>query len=199
MSDTETYSLSEAAFVLGQPVSEVRRTIERKGIRCQLIIRGGRRMRVLDHKTLVFLNWARDHQDEIKPALWQKLYANLTEHSVLPTHIDAGVFRVSLREAAQQVLRRLGALRDQANQIEFTEDGDAVLKGTDVEVHRIAGLLQGDMSRDEVLGDYPSLSADQVDLAVSYAAAHPKPGRPYPPLSAKAALRKADLSALDAD
>lgn len=66
MSDTQTYSLSEAAFVLGQPASEVRRTIERKGVRCHLIIRGGRRMRALDHITLVFLTWARDHQDEIK-------------------------------------------------------------------------------------------------------------------------------------
>lgn len=118
---------------------------------------------------------------------------------MLPAHIDAGVFRASLREAAQQVLRRLTALRDLENRIELSESGDAVLKGTDVEVHRIAALLQGGMSRDEVLGDYPSLSADQVDFAMAYAAAHPKPGRPYPSLTAKAALRKADFSALEAE
>lgn len=102
--------------------------------------------------------------------------ANLTKHTALPPQrFDLGP------------------------QVELNEDGRAVLKGTSVEAHRIAALIQGGMSREEVLGDYPSLNAEQVDFAVSYAAAHPNPGPPYPRLSAKAALRAADLSALDLD
>jgi hypothetical protein len=41
-------------------------------------------------------------------------------------------------------------------EIEFRSDGEAVLKGTDVEAHRIAALLAGGMSAEEVRQDYPS-------------------------------------------
>jgi len=85
------------------------------------------------------------------------------------------------------------------SQIEVRPNGDVVLKGTTIEVYRIAALVEGGMSRQEILGDYPSLTADQVDLAEAYAKAHPNRGRSYPPLTAKAALRQADLSALDLD
>ena len=85
------------------------------------------------------------------------------------------------------------------SQIEIRPNGDAVLKGTTIEVYRIAALIGGGMSRQEILGDYPSLTADQVEFAAAYAQAHPNLGRPYPPLTAKAALRQADLSGLDLD
>lgn len=85
------------------------------------------------------------------------------------------------------------------SQTEITSAGDTVLAGTTIEVYRIAALLEGGMSRLEILSDYPSLTADQVDFAEAYAKAHPNPGRPYPRLTAKAALRSADLSALDLD
>jgi hypothetical protein len=44
--------------------------------------------------------------------------------------------------------------------------------------------------KEEVLADYPNLSSGKVDAAVKYARAHPKQGRPYPGITAKAALRK---------
>lgn len=83
------------------------------------------------------------------------------------------------------------------SQVELRPNGDVVLKGTTIEVYRIAALIEGGMSRQEILGDYPSLTANQVEFAEAYAKAHPNHGRSYPPLTAKAALRQADLSALD--
>ncbi len=65
------------------------------------------------------------------------------------------------------------------------------------EVYRIAALLEGGMPVDAVLADYPSLTFDQVVAAKAYADAHPKPGRPYPPITAKQALRGAGLDAVD--
>jgi hypothetical protein len=48
-----------------------------------------------------------------------------------------------------------------------------------------------------ILADYPSLTREQVLAAKAYADAHPKPGRPYPAITAKQALRSAGLEALD--
>lgn len=84
-------------------------------------------------------------------------------------------------------------------QVEFDKDGNAVLKGSGVEVHRIAALITAGVSVDCVLEDYPSLTADHVDISQAYAAAHPNNGRPYPGITAKAAMRVAERSALDPD
>lgn len=84
-------------------------------------------------------------------------------------------------------------------QIDHDEHGTPLLKGTDIEVHRIAALLTAGVSVDSVLEDDPSLTADQVRSTEAYATAHPDSGRPYPKITAKAAMRAADLSALDND
>jgi hypothetical protein len=75
-----------------------------------------------------------------------------------------------------------------AQSISAREDG-AVIRRTAVEPHRIAALADGGMSIKETLQDYPDLTAEQADASVAYARAHPKPGRPYPHSTVKAALR----------
>lgn len=199
MSEAAVYPLAKAAFVLRERVDEVRRKVDRKEVEYQFISFGGRNVRAVDHKTLVFLCWAREHEEDLKPALRKKLYENLTRHKRLPSHITSGVFSASLDEAAKQVRARLETLRELETQVEQNAAGETVLKDTDVEVHRIAALLSGGMSVDEVREDYPSLTADQIAFAATYAAAHPKAGRPYPKLTAKAALARTDFSALDID
>ena len=79
----------------------------------------------------------------------------------------------------------------------FRSDGEPLIKETEVEVHRIAALVAGGMSIDEILADYPSLTRGAIDSAIAYASAHPKPGRPFPRLTAKRALRAAGFEALD--
>ncbi len=77
--------------------------------------------------------------------------------------------------------------------IEIDGRGRAVIAGTTVEVHRIAALLDGEMYLDEVVRDYVTLSRAQVLAARAYSDAHPWNGEPYPPLTAKKAMR--DLNA----
>ena len=90
--------------------------------------------------------------------------------------------------------KKLAELHDK---VEFRSDGEALLKGTGIEAHRIAALLDGGMTVDEVLADYPSLARDAVEAAGTYADAYPKAGRPYPRTTIKRALRGAGLEALD--
>lgn len=75
--------------------------------------------------------------------------------------------------------------------------GRAVIAGTAIEAHRVAALLDGGlMDVDEVVGDFVSLTRAQVLAAKSYADAHPWTGEPFPPLTAKKAMREARLDDL---
>ena len=68
-------------------------------------------------------------------------------------------------------------------------DERGVIRGADVEAHRIAALVGGGMRVDEVSKDYPNLTHEQIEAAVQYAATSPKPGRPFPTRTVKAVLR----------
>ena len=92
-----------------------------------------------------------------------------------------------------EVEARARELAELAEKVEFRSDGEPVLKGTNIEVYRIAALLAGGLSVKDILEDYPSLSGDEVAVARAYAEAHPKPGRPYPRTTAKRALQSAGL------
>ncbi len=68
-------------------------------------------------------------------------------------------------------------------------DQDGRIAGTGVEAYRIAALIEGGMSAEEVLRDYPNLTGGEVAAAVAFAKANPWRGAPYPTLTVKAALR----------
>ncbi len=89
-----------------------------------------------------------------------------------------------------------GLPRAPAVGIAFDERGRVVIAGTTVEAHRIAALLDGGMDVDEVVSDFVSLTHAQVLAAKAYADAHPWTGKPYPPLTAKKAMREANLDDL---
>ena len=55
--------------------------------------------------------------------------------------------------------------------------GTPVIRGTRVPVYDVAAVA-AQVPVDEVLKDYPSLTADHVDLAKLYAKANPLRGRP---------------------
>jgi len=84
-----------------------------------------------------------------------------------------------------------------ADKVDYRADGEPVLKGTAIEVHRIAALLDGGLSAQDICTDYPLLDPALVQVARAYAEAHPKPGRPYPRTTLKRALKGAGLEALD--
>ena len=75
--------------------------------------------------------------------------------------------------------------------------GDPLIKGTEIEVYRIAALLDGGVAPEDVLADYPSLTRDQVEFARAYAQANPNSGRSYPKQTFKAAIKALNLDALD--
>jgi uncharacterized protein (DUF433 family) len=94
--------------------------------------------------------------------------------------------KVPAEESTQETLADLG-------EVPLVEE-DVVLacgliRGTSVEAHRIAALVDGGMSVAEILKDYPNLTPTHVDASVNYARAYPKQGRTYPRRTAKSAIR----------
>jgi len=56
--------------------------------------------------------------------------------------------------------------------------GTPCFKGTRIPVHDIAEMVAGGDQKTVILKAYPQLTAEQVDLAVVYAEAYPRRGRP---------------------
>ena len=56
--------------------------------------------------------------------------------------------------------------------------GIPVIRGTRVPVHQIAAVFEAGTPMERILKSYPSLNAQQVELASIYAKAVPQRGRP---------------------
>lgn len=198
MSGTLRFTAAEAAFVLQEPVKSIKRALDEGPVRPVLLDRAGSHVRAIDRSDLFYLYAVRTLRDELTPKARGEFYEALKRQwGPHASEVRFGRFRIAIGDLLEQVEQRTHRLSELADKIEFGRDGEALLKGTTTEVYRIAALLEGGMPVDAVLADYPSLTHDQVMAAKAYAGAHPKPGRPYPPITAKQALRGAGLDALD--
>ncbi len=177
----EHLTTAQAAFVVGAPLDTFKKVVERAPIKPQLVKRGGRNIRQFGQAELVFLH----AYDELKQALTPKSQSEFYE--ALRTSLKRGL--------AKEVA--FGKQRYDIGQHLVLSGKEPVIRGTHIEAHRIAALLDAGATVEDVLRDYPSLKEQQVVAARVYAEAHPKAGRPYPKQTAKAAMRAADLSALD--
>ncbi|WNM10100.1 DUF433 domain-containing protein [Komagataeibacter nataicola] len=64
--------------------------------------------------------------------------------------------------------------------------------------YRVAALAQGQTIK-EIKADYPTLTEEQIESAIAYTEAYPKPGRPYPVRSfRRAAGALAEMGIFDA-
>jgi uncharacterized protein (DUF433 family) len=192
------FTAAEAAFVLREPVRAVKKALDAGPVRPALLQRAGAPVRVIGWPDLFYLFAVRALREELTPKARGEFYEALQREPLeRGREVRFGRFRIAVADLIEEVERRTAELAKLADKVEFRDDGEAVLKGSDVEVYRIAALLAGGLSVDQVLADYPSLSRDAVEVARAYAEAYPKPGRPYPRTTAKRALRGAGLEALD--
>ena len=192
------FTAAEAAFVLREPIRAVKKALDAGPVPSMLRRKSGASVRVIDWSGLLYLYAAKELREELTPKARNEFYAAL--QASLTAHVDevrVGYIRIAISDFLPKVEDRTAALATLARGIEFSEGGEPLLKGTAIEVHRIAALLDGGMSVDDILTDYPSLSRDAVEIAAAYAAVHPKSGRPYPRTTAKRALRASGLDALD--
>jgi uncharacterized protein (DUF433 family) len=198
MAHTAQFTAAEAAFVLREPVRAVKKALDAGPVRPVLLRRAGAAVRAIEWRDLFYLYAVRALRDDLTPKARTEFYEALRQAPIeLRDEVRFGRFRISVGDWVEEVERRTTDLAALANKVEFQTDGEPLLKGTSVEVYRIAALLEGAAPVEQVLEDYPSLSRHQVETAQAYAEAYPKAGRPYPRTSVKSALRGTGLEALD--
>jgi uncharacterized protein (DUF433 family) len=192
------WTTAQAAFVLNEKLDAFKKWVERGPVRPRIVRVGGQRVRRFALGDLVFLFAERELKAELTPKGRAELYAALTKRPIkgAAPEVGFGQFRFEFGRHLAAVESKLQELEALSNEID-TSGGEALIKGTRIEAFRIAALLDGGMTVDAVLRDYPSLSERQVLAAKAYAEINPKVGRPYPKITAKAAMRGSGLDALD--
>jgi uncharacterized protein (DUF433 family) len=200
MAKAETeFTAPQVAYLLRESVGAVKKELDRGPIETKLVTYPGKvgRVRAIGRSDVLYLIAIRALKDELTPKARNEFYRALKRASGKAREVRFGQLCVNLDVFKDQVERRTRELNRLQDKVEFRKDGEPVLKGTDLEVYRIAALLGGGMTPDEICKDYPSIALKHVAVAKDYADAHPKTGRPYPSKTVKRAIKGAGLEALD--
>ena len=56
--------------------------------------------------------------------------------------------------------------------------GEPVIKGTRIGVYEVATMLERGAGKEDILSGYPTLKPEHLELALIYAKAYPRRGRP---------------------
>ncbi|MFI5012934.1 MAG: DUF433 domain-containing protein [Hyphomicrobiales bacterium] len=176
----------------------MKKALDTGPVRPMLIRKAGGPVRAIGWPDLFYLYAVKSLREELTPKARTEFYEALQQTAVeREGEVRFGRFRIAVRDLVREMASRTTELSKLAGKVSFRADGEALIKHTNIEVYRIAALIEGGLSVDEVMAGYPSLMRGAVEMAKAYADAYPKPGRPYPRTTAKRALQGAGLEALD--
>jgi uncharacterized protein (DUF433 family) len=88
---------------------------------------------------------------------------------------------IDLKPFLRRTSERLARLKEARAMVVSSPEilsGTPVIRGTRIPVYDVAASVAAGIRRDRILGAYPSLTPDQIDLAALYADAVPPRGRP---------------------
>lgn len=184
-------TVAQAAEILRMGAPQVRKALDREIVTAAYTTRGRRQVRTLDGIDLVCLRL----RDTLRPAVRQRLYDRLKNAPPRETlkqafHLAGGEgpavpAPIWIYDLATETLEDVASLKERTHLV--GEDGK--LSGTTVEAARIAALVAGGMTTEAILLDYPNVTRQQIDAAVTYVRTHPKPGRPFPARTVKSVSR----------
>src|SRR3954469_17715423 len=148
----DALTTAQAAFVLGEPLESFRKVVERGPVRPQVVRRGGVRVRQFRLGDLVFLYADRELRAELTPHGRAELYEALVK---LPRHgakreVAFGDFRFDYGRHLTAIEAKLEELTKLTDEID-SSGREAMIKGTKIEAHRLAALLDGGMTLEAVL------------------------------------------------
>ena len=190
-------SPAEAAFVTGLSPKAVNATIDRKEISPRPVRQHRKSARRLGIPELVYLALRPKLSRVLSAWSRRRLYQEIKRRSlegevflsgslggasiVRATPVQIGVVVVNFDEALSQVIERMHDLAAASQYVVSDPDirgGESVVRGTRVPVYRLAELAEQGISEEELLEDHPSVSAEMLRAALTYARTHPRRGRP---------------------
>jgi uncharacterized protein (DUF433 family) len=184
MSAARTFTPSEAAVVTGVPLSVVHKAIDAGPLGKYRSREPGKRsllktdviylaaMSIFD-PTLIELT------DQAKERLWKAINSARKIRKI----IFAEGLNLDLTGVVARV-RSKTALLDRARKMVVVNPairgGEPVLRGTRIGVYEVAAMAKDATAdeRAEILAGYPTLKEEQLDLALIFATAYPRRGRP---------------------
>jgi uncharacterized protein (DUF433 family) len=187
MSADVSLTLNEASYVVGRSTKNINRAVDKSVIRTQAQRSGKGWLRKVGWPELRFLAITGEVEGGLTPAARRKLYAAVRRLPPEAHRLELGVMEFRLLEIDRRLVERLRRLDEVKVAMDESQDGNPVIRGTNVSVYVIAALARG-QSMKEVIEDYPELTPAQVHAAVEYAQVYPKPGRPLPTRSFKRML-----------
>ena len=173
-----TLSANEASCVTGVPLKQVHRIID-AGL-LDGAASGGRRSRSVQRDALLGLKLAYETTDMLTLGGRRRLVRYLLDHPDASTARERDV-TVDVRTMKGEVRKGLSWLTRARNAIACDDavlSGTPCIKGTRIPVHDLADMLANGDSIGAILEAFPQLSEAQIDLAVFYARAYPRRGRP---------------------
>jgi uncharacterized protein (DUF433 family) len=188
---SDTWTIAQAAVIINKNPELLKKQVERAPIKPNMARQGRKQVYAFEMRDLIFYCALDDLKEGLTTSKQAELFEALKKaplHSAIGT-VEVGYLRYDFGPYVKVVRRNIEAVRKSHELIDRTGD-EPVIKGTGINAYRIAALCEG-MTVEEILADYPSLSDVEVAAAKAFAASHPKPGRPYPKITAKRALREA--------
>jgi uncharacterized protein (DUF433 family) len=175
---TETLSASEAASVTGVPLKHVHRIVDAGLLKGAVQSRSG--SRVIAGRGLIGLKVAHETAELLTPEGRRRLVRRVLQRPEAKT-VEEDALSVDLRRMEMAIRRGLNALEKAKKTVAIDKDvlgGTPCFKGTRIPVHDIAAMVANGDQRSAVLKAFPQLTSEQIDLAVLYAGAYPRRGRP---------------------
>jgi uncharacterized protein (DUF433 family) len=173
----------EAVFVTGLSEKTINQAIDRKEVQTLPTRRAGEHERLLDFPELLYLS-LRDSvgrllSPEGKRMLRQQL--DVLRATPGPAGLSMGPLELNISaevEALNGRLERVEQTRSFVSVDPQVRGGEPVVRGTRIPVSVLADLDRQGASREELLEDYPALTAESLEAALFYAQLYPRRGRP---------------------
>ena len=179
--ENQLFTPNEAAVLTRLPLKAVQNAIDRKTVPAISGHRSGYSTRLLDSRALVALALERRLTDRIVPDLRREIFRALTDVRGSKVSVEGGLITIDLREPRKELagsLRELRRARELVHSDPAIKGGDPVFRGTRIQVHMIAELVEKGSPAEELMEGYPRMTAEMLRLASVYAAAYPLRGRP---------------------
>jgi uncharacterized protein (DUF433 family) len=182
-SGSTAVSPREAVFVTGLSEKTINQAIDRKEVATLPARRGEDPERLLGFSDLVYLRLRDSVGRLLSPEGKRMLRQQLAELRGQSESDVLSLGMVELRvggemEAVEDGLAQIDRVRSLVTVDPEVRAGEPILRGTRIPVSMLADLDRQGATREELLEDYPSLTAESLDAALVYARLYPRRGRP---------------------
>jgi uncharacterized protein (DUF433 family) len=175
----QALSANEAASVTGVPLKQVHRIVDAGLLDGAVKSRAGTRV-IVGGRGLVGLKLAYETADLLTPEGRRRLVSRLLQEPQA-RKVEERALTVDVRPLESAIRHGLNALEKAKRMVAIDKDvlsGTPCFRGTRIPVHAIAAMIANGDRKSAVLRAYPRLTPEQIDLAVRYADAYPRRGRP---------------------